>query len=150
MHWVGRNLQKSFNPTPCSEQGHPSLDHIAQSIVKPSLEYLQGWDFNYLPGQLVWYSTTFTVKDLFLISNLNLPFSNFKPLLLILSPQAFVNSTKCLLVGPLHQLKEARKLPSWKSTLLLLTFFRKWQLNGSCFHLLTITGFFSSLFHNAP
>jgi len=33
---------------PCSEQEHPQLDQVAQSLVQPGLECLQGWGIHYI------------------------------------------------------------------------------------------------------
>ena len=35
---------------PCNEQGHPQLDQIAQSLVQPGLESLQGWGTHHTSG----------------------------------------------------------------------------------------------------
>ena len=38
---------------PSNEQGHPQLDHVAQSPVQPDLECLQGWGIHQLSWQPV-------------------------------------------------------------------------------------------------
>ena len=37
----------------CTERGRAQLGHIAQSLIQPGLEYLQGWDIHLLSGQPV-------------------------------------------------------------------------------------------------
>ena len=37
----------------CNEQEHPQLDQIAQSLVQPNLEWLQGESIHHSFGQLV-------------------------------------------------------------------------------------------------
>lgn len=39
--------------TSCSDQGHPQLGHIAQSLIQHSLDSFQGWEFYHLSGQPV-------------------------------------------------------------------------------------------------
>ena len=56
-------------------------------VQLPCLESLQGWDINHITGNLFQCLTTLTVKDFFLISNLNLPSLSLKPLPLVLLPQ---------------------------------------------------------------
>uniref|UniRef100_A0A8B9GSG9 Sodium/hydrogen exchanger n=1 Tax=Amazona collaria TaxID=241587 RepID=A0A8B9GSG9_9PSIT len=41
--WVGRELKAHPVPTPCHEQGHLPLHHVAPSPVQPGLEQCQGW-----------------------------------------------------------------------------------------------------------
>ncbi|GAB0192649.1 cAMP-dependent protein kinase inhibitor alpha [Grus japonensis] len=48
MVWVGRDLKDHLVPTPCHGQGHPPLDHIAQSLIRPGLEHCQGWGLHNL------------------------------------------------------------------------------------------------------
>jgi len=36
---------------PCSKQGHPQLDQVAQSLAQPGLECLQKWGFHHISGQ---------------------------------------------------------------------------------------------------
>ena len=59
---------------PCSEQGHLQLHQAAQSPVQPDLQCLKGWASTTSLGNLFQCLTTLSVKNLFLISNLNLPF----------------------------------------------------------------------------
>jgi len=46
---VGRDLWSSSGPLPCNE--HPQLDQVAQSLVQPGLESLQGRSFHHISGQ---------------------------------------------------------------------------------------------------
>jgi len=42
--------------TPCNEQGHLSLDQLAQSAVQPDLDCFQGWGIYRLSGQpVLWF-----------------------------------------------------------------------------------------------
>ena len=38
---------------PCNEQGHPQLDQVAQGLIQPPPESLQGQGIHYLAGQPV-------------------------------------------------------------------------------------------------
>ena len=38
---------------PCNEQGHPQLDQVAQGLIQPRLESLQGWGIHHTSGQPV-------------------------------------------------------------------------------------------------
>lgn len=46
MVWTGKNFKISSNPAPGYGQGHLSLDQIAQSPIKPDIEYFQGWNIH--------------------------------------------------------------------------------------------------------
>ena len=37
----------------CDKQGHALLDQVAQSLIQPGLESLQGWGINHISGQPV-------------------------------------------------------------------------------------------------
>ena len=70
-----------------SRQGHqpPHLipDQAAQGPIPPGHEHLQGWGIHSLSGQLFQHLTTLIVKNLPLISKLNLPSFNLKPFPLV-------------------------------------------------------------------
>jgi len=55
MVWAGRDLKDHLVPTPspCHEQGHLSLDQVAQSPVQPGLEHFQGGGTHGFSGQPV-------------------------------------------------------------------------------------------------
>jgi len=36
---------------PCNEQGHPQLDQVAQGLIQPCLESLQGWGIHHISEQ---------------------------------------------------------------------------------------------------
>jgi len=38
---------------PCSEQGHAQLNQVAQGLIQPHLESLQGWGINHISRQFV-------------------------------------------------------------------------------------------------
>ena len=61
-------------------------------VQLPCLESLQGWDINHITGNLFQCLTTLTVKDFFLISNLNLASLNLKAFPLALSPQTLLKN----------------------------------------------------------
>jgi len=65
---------------PCHGQGHLPLDQVAQSPIQPGLEHSQGGASTAPLGNLFQCLTTLVVKNFFLISNLNLPSFNLKPL----------------------------------------------------------------------
>jgi len=77
---------------PCSEQGHPQLDQIAQSPLQPDHECLQGRDIHHLSGQPVPMPHHSHCKRFFFISNLSLPSRSLRPFSLILSPQTLLKS----------------------------------------------------------
>jgi len=50
---VGRDLQRSSSPTPLQLTGTPQIDQIAQGLIHPRLENLQGRSINHISGQPV-------------------------------------------------------------------------------------------------
>ena len=52
MAWVGRDLKDHSVPAPCCRQGcqplSQALDQVAQDLICPGLEHLQGWDIHSL------------------------------------------------------------------------------------------------------
>jgi len=36
---------------PCNEQRHAQLDQVAQDLIQPGLECLQGWGIHHISGQ---------------------------------------------------------------------------------------------------
>ena len=52
--------------SPCNEQGHPQLDQVAQSLIQPHLESLQGQGICHFFGQPVPVPHPLTEKDFFL------------------------------------------------------------------------------------
>ena len=75
---------------PHNEQGRPQLDQAAQNLIQPPLERYRAPTTSL--GNLFQCLTTLTVKDFFLISNLNIPSSSLKPFLLVLSQQYLLKS----------------------------------------------------------
>jgi len=76
---------------PCSEQGHLQLDQVAQSPVQPGLEHFQGGGSHNFSGEPVpVFHHPHGKKIFFVISSLNVPSFNLKPLLLVLSQQALL------------------------------------------------------------
>lgn len=72
MVWHGRDPKDHLITIPCNGQGHLSLDQVAQSPTHPSLQHFWVWDCHTFPGNLFHCLTTLTVKNFFLIPNLNL------------------------------------------------------------------------------
>ena len=97
---LGRQLQNLHNSQrhlvqlPCLGQKHPSPDQVAKSPTQPDLERFQGDDGASTTslGYLLQCLTTVIVKNVFLMSNLNLPSFSLKPLPLVLSLEALVKS----------------------------------------------------------
>ena len=48
-----RTIYDDLVQFPYSEQGHPRLDQVAQGLIQPHLESLQGWGINHITGQPV-------------------------------------------------------------------------------------------------
>lgn len=67
----------------CCGQGHLQLDQVAQNLIQPGLEHLQGWGIYRFLGNQCHCLTTFTVKNLLLISNLKFTSFSFCPLLFV-------------------------------------------------------------------
>jgi len=57
MAWVGRDLKDHQAPTSLPQAGPPTstfnVDQVAQSLIKPGLEHLQGRGIHNLSGQPV-------------------------------------------------------------------------------------------------
>jgi len=49
--WVGRDLQRSPSPTPCSEQGHLQLIRLLRAPSSLAWKCFQGWGIHHLSGQ---------------------------------------------------------------------------------------------------
>ena len=71
----------------CDEQGHPQLDQVTYSLVSLALKVSSGRASTMSLGNVFQCLTTPTVKDFFLISNLNLLHFSLKPFCLVLSQQ---------------------------------------------------------------
>jgi len=95
LEWPGlksTTVVTEFQP-PCYVQGCQPPDQAAQSHIQPGLECLQGWGiYTTSFGNLFQCVTTFWMKNVLLISNLNLPCLNLKPFPLVLSLSTPVNS----------------------------------------------------------
>jgi len=76
---------------PCSEQGHPQLYQVAQSLVQPGLECLQGWGFHHSSGQPVIVPHNPHCKRLLPYTQ-DLPSLSVKQFPLVLSPHTLLNS----------------------------------------------------------
>ena len=50
LKWTSEGQLDHF---PCNEQGHPQLEHLAQRLIQPHLESLQGWSINHITRQPV-------------------------------------------------------------------------------------------------
>ena len=84
-------LKSHLVQLPCNEQGHLQLHQVAQSPIQPDIECLQGWGIHHLSGQPV-PVPHFIVKNLYLITSLNLPSSGLKPFPLVLSKPTLLQS----------------------------------------------------------
>jgi len=75
-------LQKSLptSPAPLQSTRTPQLDQVAQGLIQPCLESLQGWGINHITGQLVPAPYHPHCERIHLISNLNLPSLRHFPL----------------------------------------------------------------------
>ena len=97
-------------------QGHLPLDQVAQNPIQPCLEHFQGWGIHNFLGNLFQCLTTFTVNNFFLISNL--PSFSLKPLPLVLSLHALVNSpSPAFLEAPLQVLEYCNQVSPQPSLL---------------------------------
>ena len=67
----------------CDEQGHLQLDQVAQSLLQPDLECLQGRSIHRISGQPVPVPHHSYCKNIFLISGLYLPSSSLEPFPLV-------------------------------------------------------------------
>jgi len=88
---VSRDLEGAFKDhlvhLSCNEQRHAQLEQVAQGLIQPCLESLQGQGIK----PHLW-ATSLTVKDFFLIGSLNLPSLSLKTFPLVLSPQTLLKS----------------------------------------------------------
>ena len=92
MIWVGKNIKDHLVPFPCYREGHLPLDQVAQSLIQPGLEWLQGEAFTASLWNLFHYFATLKLKNFLLISSLNLPSSSLKPFLLVLLLPVLIKS----------------------------------------------------------
>ena len=114
MAWVEKdhNDHWGFTP-PCYVQGRQPLDQAAQSHIQPSFECLQGWGIHNLSGTTCCSVSPLSEwKNLFLLSNLNVPCLSLKPFPLILSLPTLVNShSPSCLCTPFKYWKAAMRSP---------------------------------------
>jgi len=82
-------LKDHLVPPPLHEQGHPQL-HQCSEPLQLDLVGLQGW------GNVCQYLPALTVKNFFLISNLNLPSFSLNPFSLSLTQQILLKSLSIL------------------------------------------------------
>jgi len=94
IEWFGQEgtLKIIWFQSPCHERGHLPPDQVAQSSIQPRLEHCQGGGSHRFSGQPGQCLTTLTVKNFFLLSNLNLPSFSLQPFLLVLSLHTIVKS----------------------------------------------------------
>lgn len=88
---VARDIKDHRAPKPRLWAGTLPLDQVAQRPIYPGLEHYQDWGIHFT-GQLVLCLTDLTVKNYFLISNLNLLSFRLKPFPLVLSVNALKKS----------------------------------------------------------
>ena len=79
--------------------------------LQPDLGCLQGWGIHSPLGNLCQCPTTHTVKNILLISNLNLSFSSLKPFPLVLSQQTLLKSLSPLSYSPFRYWQAALRSP---------------------------------------
>ena len=87
------------------------LDQVAQSLIQPALECIQGQGFHYLSGQPVPVSHH---PCFFLITNPNVSFLSLKPLPLVLLPQTLLKSLSPSFLEPLFRHQKAAMRSPWK------------------------------------
>ena len=80
---------------------HLQLDEGAQSSVQPDLACLQGQGIQHLSGQYV------SIKNCFLLSNVNLPSFVLKPFPLVLSQQVLLKSLSPSFLQPPFRYQKA-------------------------------------------
>jgi len=83
---------------PCHEQGHLQLDQEFRALSSLTLSVSKDGAFAASVGNL--FLTTLTVKDFFLVSNLNLPSLCLKPFPLVQSPQTLLKSLSPSFIQP--------------------------------------------------
>ena len=91
----------------CSEQGYRQPDQVAQSPIQPSLECSRDGASITSLGNPFQCFTTLTVKNFFLIPNLNLPSLSLKPLLHGLSQQALLKRMSLSFLQPHFRYQKA-------------------------------------------
>ncbi|KAK4819077.1 hypothetical protein QYF61_025310 [Mycteria americana] len=91
--------------------GNLPLEQVAQSPIQPGLEHFQGWGITAALGNLLQCLTTLTVKNFFLVSNLNLPSFSLKPSPLVYHYMPFFPA------GPLQVLEGCYKVSPQPSLL---------------------------------
>ena len=109
MFWVGRDFKNYLVPTPCHGQRYPPIRSCCS-------KHHPVWAWTPLSttclGNLFEYLTTLTVKNLFLISNLNLLSFSLKPIPLVLSPHSLITSTSSsFLQAPFKYWKATKRCP---------------------------------------
>lgn len=88
---VARDIKDHRAPKPRLWAGTLPLDQVAQRPIHPGLEHYQDWGIHFT-GQLVLCLSNLTVKNYFLISNLNLLSFRLKPFPIVLSVNALKKS----------------------------------------------------------
>lgn len=77
---------------PCHSQEQLPLEQVAQAIIQPGLEHIQGWDIHIFPGQLTPVLHHSPSKAFFPTANLNQPSFSLKLFPLVLSLSACIKS----------------------------------------------------------
>ena len=88
----GIHKDHCVQPLPGRGQHHPQEPYrVPESIVQMLPELSQVWCCDHCPGELFLCPNTLWVKNLFLISKLNLPWHNFRPPVLCRSLLSSIN-----------------------------------------------------------
>ena len=111
--WVAENQKGHLVPTPCYVQGRQPPDQAAQSHRLPSLALNASKDgaSTISLDNLFQCITTLWVKNLFLLSNLNLPCLSLKPFPLVLSLAPPMGCSPSCLYAPLKYWKTTMRSP---------------------------------------
>jgi len=91
---VGRDLWRPSSPTPCQ------LYQVAQSLIQPYLESLQGWDINHISGQSVSLPHHAHCKRFFPYIQPKSPSLSLNPFPLVLLQQTLLKSLSPYFLTP--------------------------------------------------
>ena len=86
------NFKGHLVQLPCNEQGHLQLHQVLRAPSSLTLSVSRNGASTTSLGNLCQCLTTLTVKNFYLISNLNLPSLSLEPFLLVLSQQTLLKS----------------------------------------------------------
>jgi len=84
-HFSWKNLLRLSSPTSNLTLPSSALNYVSKRHTCASFKYLEGWWLNYVPEKPVPMPNNPFGEEIFLISNLNLPWRNLRPFPLTLS-----------------------------------------------------------------